>query len=78
MDGTLASMEGAFRLWRLGDVVQPIKSTIRWGPPPTENTRGRIIALTAYAGGKVDTAGAKWTVARKIASRSVALFEESG
>lgn len=39
MDGTLRSVEEAFRLWGLKDVVQPIKSTIRWGPPGTENTR---------------------------------------
>jgi 2,3-diaminopropionate biosynthesis protein SbnB len=60
MDGTLATVEEAFRLWGLGDVVQPTKSTIRWGPPPTENTRGRIIAMAAYVGGGVDTAGVKW------------------
>ena len=60
MDGTLATVEEAFRLWALGDVVQPTKSTIRWGPPPTENTRGRIIAMAAYVGGGVDTAGVKW------------------
>jgi ornithine cyclodeaminase len=60
MDGTLAAVEEAFRLWGQGDVVQPIKSTIRWGPPPTENTRGRIIAMAAHVGGGVDTAGVKW------------------
>jgi hypothetical protein len=77
MDGTLATMAEAFRHWGLDDVVQAIKSTVRWGPPATENTRGRIIALAAYAGGKVDTVGAKRTVARKFASRSVALVEDS-
>jgi ornithine cyclodeaminase len=60
MDGTLAAVEEAFRLWGQGDVVQPLKSTIRWGPPPTENTRGRIIAMAAHVGGGVDTAGVKW------------------
>lgn len=60
MDGTLATVEEAFRLWGMGDVVQPTKSTIRWGPPPTENSRGRIIAMAAYVGGDVDTAGMKW------------------
>jgi hypothetical protein len=28
-DGTLATVEEAFRLWGLGDVVQPVKTTIR-------------------------------------------------
>jgi ornithine cyclodeaminase len=60
MDGTLATVEEAFRLWGIGDVVQPIKTTIRWGPPGTENTRGRIIAMAAHVGGGVDTAGVKW------------------
>lgn len=60
MDGTLATVEEAFRLWGLGDVVQPTKSTIRWGPPLTENTRGRIIAMAAHVGGGVDMAGMKW------------------
>jgi N-[(2S)-2-amino-2-carboxyethyl]-L-glutamate dehydrogenase len=60
MDGTLATVEEAFRLWGVQDVVQPIKSTIRWGPPGSENTRGRIIAMAAHVGGDVDMAGVKW------------------
>jgi ornithine cyclodeaminase len=52
--------EEAFRLWGQGDVVQPIKSTVRWGPPPTENARGRIVAMAARVGGGVDMAGMKW------------------
>lgn len=60
MAGTLGTVEEAFRLWGIGDVVQPIKTTIRWGPPDTENTRGRIIAMAAHVGGDVDIAGMKW------------------
>jgi ornithine cyclodeaminase len=60
MDGTLATVEETFRLWGEGDFVQPIKPAIRWGPPITENTRGRIIAMPAYVGGDVDMAGIKW------------------
>jgi len=60
MDGTLATVEEAFRLWGIKDIVQPIKTTIRWGPPGTENTRGRIIAMAAHVGGAVDMAGVKW------------------
>lgn len=60
MDGTLATVEETFRLWGEGDYVQPIKPAIRWGPPITENTRGRVIAMPAYVGGNVDTVGIKW------------------
>lgn len=60
MDGTLATVEETFRLWGEGDYVQPIKPAIRWGPPITENTRGRVIAMPAYTGGSVDTMGIKW------------------
>lgn len=60
MDGTLATVEEAFRLWGEGDFVQPTKPAIRWGPPITENTRGRVIAMPAYIGGGVDMVGIKW------------------
>ena len=60
MDGTLATVEKTFRLWGQGDYVQPTKPAIRWGPPITENTRGRVIAMPAYVGGDVDTVGIKW------------------
>ena len=32
MDGTLVTVEEAFRLWGLGDVVQPTKFPIRCWP----------------------------------------------
>lgn len=60
MDGTLATVEESFRLWGLGEVVQPLKPAIRWGPPISENTRGRIVAMPAYVGGDVGMAGIKW------------------
>ena len=60
MDSTLATVEDTFRLWGLGDYVQPTKPAIRWGPPITENTRGRVIAMPAYVGGEVDMVGVKW------------------
>lgn len=60
MDGTLATVEETFRLWGLGDYVQPTKPAIRWGPPITENTRGRVIAMPAYVGGDIDMVGIKW------------------
>ncbi len=60
MDGTLAMVEDTFRLWGKGDYVQPTKPAIRWGPPITENTRGRVIAMPAYIGGDIDMLGIKW------------------
>ncbi len=60
MDGTLAAVEETFRLWGMGDYVQPTKPAIRWGPPISENTRGRVIAMPAYIGGGVDMVGIKW------------------
>lgn len=60
MDGTLATVEKTFRLWGEGDYVQPSKPALRWGPPITENTRGRVIAMPAYIGGDVDMLGIKW------------------
>ncbi len=60
MDGTLITVEETFRLWGRGDYVQPTKPAIRWGPPITENTRGRVIAMPAYIGGDVDMVGIKW------------------
>lgn len=61
MPATMATMEAALALHARGEVVQPIKPTLRWGDEPdTEETRGRIMAMPAYLGGGFDVAGIKW------------------
>ncbi|AIQ29087.1 ornithine cyclodeaminase [Paenibacillus sp. FSL P4-0081] len=49
------SAEAAVHLIHSGDYVQPVKPYLRY-----KNPRNRIIAMPAYAGGNVNTAGIKW------------------
>jgi 2,3-diaminopropionate biosynthesis protein SbnB len=49
------SMEAAVHILESGDFAQPIKPYLRYGNPDN-----RIIAMPAYAGGAVQTAGIKW------------------
>lgn len=49
------STEAAVHLIHSGDYVQPVKPYLRY-----KNLRNRIIAMPAYAGGNVNTAGIKW------------------
>lgn len=49
------SMEAAVHILDSGDFAQPIKPYLRYGNPDN-----RIIAMPAYAGGAVQTAGIKW------------------
>lgn len=49
------SMEAAVRIMDSGDYAQPIKPYLRYRHPAN-----RIIAMPAYVGGSVQTAGIKW------------------
>lgn len=49
------STEAAVHLIHSGDYVQPVKPYLRY-----KNLHNRIIAMPAYAGGNVNTAGIKW------------------
>lgn len=49
------SMEAAVRIMDSGDYTQPIKPYLRYHHPAN-----RIIAMPAYVGGSVQTAGIKW------------------
>lgn len=60
MAGTLEAVEEAFMLHGRGEVVQPLKVVLRWGPPETEETIGRIMAMPSYLGGELRVAGIKW------------------
>ncbi|MFD0959848.1 2,3-diaminopropionate biosynthesis protein SbnB [Paenibacillus chungangensis] len=51
----LQEIEEAVRLLDNGDCAQPLKPYLRYGDP-----RNRIIAMPAYVGGAVHTAGLKW------------------
>ncbi|MCU6712242.1 2,3-diaminopropionate biosynthesis protein SbnB [Paenibacillus sp. J5C_2022] len=51
----LQEIEEAVRLLDNGDCTQPLKPYLRYGDP-----RNRIIAMPAYVGGAVHTAGLKW------------------
>ncbi|GAB4259286.1 MAG: 2,3-diaminopropionate biosynthesis protein SbnB [Thermoleophilia bacterium] len=61
MAATMETIEAVLALHARGDVVQPVKPTLRWGDAlDTEETRGRIMAMPAYVGGAFDVAGIKW------------------
>jgi ornithine cyclodeaminase len=60
MDGTMKAIEQSFTLHGKNDIVQPSKPVIRWGGPETEETRGRIMTMPSYLGGKLNVAGMKW------------------
>jgi len=54
------AVEEAMACLSRGDSVLPSKTVLRWGDASLEATRGRINAMPAYLGGKVDMAGIKW------------------
>jgi len=60
MKGTLSSIEDSFKMHGNKDIIQPIKSVIRWGGPETEETNGRIMSMPSYIGGNKKVAGIKW------------------
>lgn len=60
MAATMQAVEKAFLLHGEGEVVQPLKVVLRWGPPETEETMGRIMAMPSYLGGDLHVAGIKW------------------
>ncbi len=52
MTETLKATERSFFLHGKKDFIQPGKPVIRWGGPETEETRGRIMSMPCYLGGK--------------------------
>jgi ornithine cyclodeaminase len=60
MAATMQAVEKAFFLHGRGEIVQPLKVVLRWGPPETEETTGRIMAMPSYLGGDFHVAGIKW------------------
>jgi N-[(2S)-2-amino-2-carboxyethyl]-L-glutamate dehydrogenase len=50
-----AYLREGMRLIHAGDFAQPVKPYLRYGNP-----KNRIIAMPAYCGGSIDTAGIKW------------------
>lgn len=60
MATAIAAVEDAYILYSSGDFVQPEKRVLRWGDYRTEETRGRIVAMPSFVGGKVQAAGIKW------------------
>lgn len=56
----MSAVEESFRLHGQGETTQPGKQIILWGDAKSEFERGRIIAMPAYVGGRVDKAGLKW------------------
>lgn len=54
-EALVVSMENAVRIIDSGDYKQPIKPYLRYNSPAN-----RIIAMPAYVGGSVQTAGIKW------------------
>ncbi len=61
MPATIEVVEEALRLLARGEAILPPKTTIRWSEDiESEETHGRIMAMSAYVGGSIGLAGFKW------------------
>lgn len=61
MAATMETVEEAFRVHGKGDYRQPNKVSLRWSDEETtEETKGRLMAMPAYIGGRFAVAGIKW------------------
>jgi ornithine cyclodeaminase len=56
----IEAVEEALACHSRNETVMPSKTVVRWGDASSEATRGRINAMPAYLGGKVDMVGIKW------------------
>lgn len=60
MEKCMEAVEEALSCHARGDMVLPSKTVVRWGDAESEATQGRINAMPAYLGGKVNRVGIKW------------------
>ena len=61
MELAIEDAKEAYKLDKVGDVINPGKCVLRWGKTvEDENVLGRINAMPGYIGGKYNMAGIKW------------------
>ena len=60
------------------DMVLPSKTVVRWGDVKTEAIMGRINAMPAYIGGRVNKAGIKWMGSSPLNPKKFELPRASG